>query len=75
MSLTHDLPTVLIQLELSPFCGLHHSALTQDFYLLCPDPFSPSRASEGPWPPCLFSWAITTLFSVCLLLNMPFLYK
>ncbi|XP_014398182.1 PREDICTED: cyclin-dependent kinase 2-associated protein 2 isoform X1 [Myotis brandtii] len=37
-----------------------------------PDPFSPSRLSEGLSPPCLVSWAIASLFAVCLLLNMPF---
>lgn len=63
VSPTHDLPTVLIQLELAPFCGPHHSALTQDFSPLFPDS-SPSRASEGLSPPCLVSWAIATLFSV-----------
>lgn len=75
VSFTHDLPTVLIQLELSPFGGPHHSALAQDFSPLLPDPFFPSRPSKGLSPPCLVSWATATLFSVCLLLNMPFLYK
>lgn len=75
MSPTHDLPAVLIQLELSPFCGPHHSALTQDFSPLCSRPLLPQEGLRKPVTslPCL--QAVATLFSVCLLLNMPFLYK
>ncbi|XP_070282562.1 cyclin-dependent kinase 2-associated protein 2 isoform X1 [Myotis yumanensis] len=46
--------------------------LPRTLHHFVPDPFSPSRPSEGLSPPCLVSWAIASLFSVCLLLNMPF---
>lgn len=75
MSPTHDLPSVLIQLELSSFCVPTTQHLPRTSHHFVSNPFSPSRASEGLSPPCLVFWVIASLFSVCLLLNMPFLYK
>lgn len=63
----HDLLTVLVQLELAPFCG----PTTLHLLLNLVPPIGVQKASLlasplGPQP---------TLFLVCLLLNMPFLYK